>query len=948
MLVPRRILILSLIVGASTWLAPPTVRADATTERLSRDIEAAITQIRMLEKAARLPEGKSPVGPAIVELTGYQDAIARGGLSEAELALVRAGVEIAPVRAETAIRARLSGTRAHFAQALGRLEGLARSLGLELIGFDLAQQGLEDLRDAETGEIGDLSRQLIDFHKNVWLPLERGVGRSARANRKTYYVVLPRRSTSMMVLAATFIQEARLERGQPLALAGAQASVPAARTISIGIEPDAPWANGNPEAFKVTPQKRAYTLLAGASEVGLLRGCAEAAEAIATGATLRAATHTPGMVCRGVVIPLPAWDRGDDGAWFYDADWWLRTLRRLARARYNIIVLRGKEPLPHLLRPRGKDVSAATLGRRMGTLDWVLDVARDHGFTVGLFWDSPPAGGPEWTRALSEEMLRTYYGIGAVGCAGNVAHWKALIEAVTAYREETGLARALMLPAWLEEWRGIAEALPRDHRVWTLARFNGQMLDVTARPHQSLGDLPGTGCAFFDGLVNLSPYGFGSAEFINECLGEAARAGAEGIIVSPLDPGRWPATGLRAGASDQTNRDWAWYDAFGLYAWDPESKFDAKRWQTAWGVAVDEPAAGRAVERTAHFLSAALPTIVTEFWLGPTWLPQLNALPTPDGSWRWATLDDLIAARSVDSPIYWQKGPVVLGIAEFVADPGGSRASGARLTPPEVQGMLRATMAEARSHYGNAAARAKHSDLVAALGADLECLESTVSFWDRRISAAIALQTFRSGGRQSEKQRAVRLAGGALDDYRRLLVALEKHYGPDVFSTVETAELVAEAEQELSELSGKPVAPTPMPAPMPTPSPVGTGEIIATPGGDAVRPLLEALRPKAEEAGWTLMTVSGAVPESLPRCRMLLIDDIDRALPETRHAEVLDWVKMGGRVIVWSMRRAHSDFFPYLLVVGEGETKSMAFADVDSLLLGDLRGAAVQAARAVG
>ena len=946
MLVPRRILILSLILGASTWLAPAALRADAATERLSRDIEAAVTQVRMLDKAARFPEGESPVGPVLVELAGYQEAIAKGGLNRAELDLVRAGVDVAPVRAEAAIRAKLSGTLAHFAQALDRMEALARSLGLELIGLDLAQQSLEDLRNAEAGEIGDLSRQLIDFHKNVWLPLESALGRNARADRKTHYVVLPRRSTSMMVLGATFLQEARLARGQPLALVGARASVPAARTISIGIEPDAPWAKSDPEAFKVTPQKRAYTLLAGASEVGLLRGCAEAAEAIATEATLSADIHLPGMTCRGVVIPLPAWERGDDGAWFYDADWWLSTLRRLARSRYNIIILRGNEPLPYLLRPRGDGVSTAALGRRMGTLDWVLDVARDHGFTVGLFWDSPSAGGPQWTRALTEEMLRTYYGIGAVGCAGGAAPWAALIEAVKAYRQETRLARAFILPAWLDEWPEISKTLPRDHPVWALARFNGRMLDVTARPHQSFGDLPGTPCAFFDGLADLSPYGFGSAQFINECLGEAAKAGAEGVIVSPLDPARWPATGLRAGPSDQTDRDWAWYDAFGLYAWDPQHKFDRKRWQTAWGVALDQPAAGAAGERTAHYLSATLPTIVTEFWLAPAWLPQINAVPTAEGDWRWVTLDDLIAARSVDSPLYWQRGPVVLGIAEFAADPGGARASGARLTPPDVQAMLRATVAQARSHYSGAAARAKHSNLVAALGADLECLEATASFWDRRISAAIALQTFRLGGGQSDLRQAVRLAGEALDDYRRLLAALEKHYGSDVFAGAETAELMVQGERELRELGGEPVAP--VPTPTPTPAPVDTGEIIAAPGGDAMRPLLAALRPKAEEAGWTVTVAPGGIPESLPTCRMLLIDDLDSALPEARHSQVLRWVKMGGRVIVWSMQRAHSDFFPYLLVVGEGETKSITFADVDSPLLGDLRGATIQAARPLG
>jgi hypothetical protein len=222
----------------------------------------------------------------------------------------------------------------------------------------------------------------------------------------------------------TPIDYGRCALDQALAEAGVTRAITIATVADAGtVTPAAklaPQVDARPESYAVSLVDGA-TWIVGRDAVGAMYGALELAErlrlhggaAVPPAATLRGAPSIP-IRAANLFWVLPDADQPETDWWFYDEDFWQRTLDLLAHARLDLLDLHGMYSLqstgfpnilPYVARSATFPGVAATdtdPARNLAMLNRVIAMARARGIRVALMTYSAGAGD------LQKDDLKTY------------------------------------------------------------------------------------------------------------------------------------------------------------------------------------------------------------------------------------------------------------------------------------------------------------------------------------------------------------------------------------------------------------------------------------------------------------------------------------------------------------------------------------------------------------
>ena len=755
------------------------------------------------------------------------------------------------------------------------------------------------------------------------------------------------------------------------------------------------------EAYRIDGSAGDAATVTGGTPTGLLYGCVALAEAIRRGEdpSTPADGEAPVLELRATMMwpPIGGISGGLEAHsdWFYDPGHWLRFFDRLARWRLNLVALAHMHPYPHFVlmreHPEGRELSAAQLARNMGTFQWLIDSGAAHGVRMGTMnWNLNltqafvAAHGlqpherseltEDYTRAVTRELLDTYPEMGAIGfcpgeqVSGNRAEFLELtqLRALKEFHEDTGRTPLLLVRYWQADPEELGDTIRRswDGPAWMDAKFNQEMVDISRRPDPDMiepakrSGVPVYG--YFQQLSNLWPFTFGSPEFLRDCLYSVDDSGLKGVVFQAVNPEGWPYTWERDDEKRvwerdregrvvgsyridperyQFDRDWVWWSAFGRYGWDPRQPYDESFWLDEYERLYGSREVGEHVHRALDAAAVVMSSVGTQFWRRGWnhWRPQLNGY-TAYVAHPWITIGGLLK----DRPHHH----LVADIPSYVDHVLSGKPLEEERTPVQIADSIVTAAATARQEIESAASAATsgHAE-IERVRKEVEVLGHVAGFWDRRIRAAVAAETYLATLDEGRLDEADTLVQESAVSYRRLHDGLLVCYEiqpeiggfarprPDLLDF-----LLGEADKEARSFRstfdrlGKELAEGP--------------RAIMVHAGDTAPALEDTLAAMLDERGHHLAVLGGRVPDNLSRCRLLVLAHDMTALEGAETRRVLDWVAGGGRLLLWRLDAPHfgddgvilRDFFPSPLRTGRLTTPEMAVADVDHPVIGAFSG----------
>jgi len=372
------------------------------------------------------------------------------------------------------------------------------------------------------------------------------------------------------------------------------------------------------------------TVIAGADNSGVLYGCMELAEKLATAHTLPSKLSLidqPEMVLRGACVgiqkPTLLPGRGtyeypytpELFPWFYDKALWVRYLDTMAKNRMNSLYLWSGHPFASLVKvkdyPFALEVDESTYQKNVEMYNFLTKEADKRGIWViqgfyNIIVSKPFADHynlktqdrnrhivpviADYTRKSIAAFVEKYPNVGLLITLGEAMEgvgqddidWftKTIIPGVKDGLKALGRTDEppIVLRAHdTDAPTDMKYALPLYKNLYTMAKYNGEAL-TTYEPHGPWAELHKTlsriGTVQIENvhiMANLEPFRYGSDDFIQKCvLAMHNTYGANGVHVYPqASYWDWPYTADNTSPRTlQIDRDWIWYKEWARYAWN--------------------------------------------------------------------------------------------------------------------------------------------------------------------------------------------------------------------------------------------------------------------------------------------------------------------------------------------------------------------------------------------
>ncbi len=395
-------------------------------------------------------------------------------------------------------------------------------------------------------------------------------------------------------------------------------------------------ARGEAEAFSINSSKD-QLVISGSDESGILYGCLELAQVVKNNGKIPEflkVKQSPEMVLRGTCIGLQKTEylpgrhvyeypyTPENFPWFYDKKLWMKYLDMLVENRYNTLYLWNGHPFASLVKlddyPYALEVDEETFQKNEEIFTFLTKEAEKRGiWVIQMFYNiilpKPLAEkhgiktqdrsrpilpiAEDYTRKAIAAFVEKYPNVGLLVALGeamqgieNDVDWftNTVIPGVQDGLEALGQTKEppIVLRGHDTDAAVVMQnALPLYKNLYTLNKYNGESL-TTYEPkgkwaayHKSLGELGSTHIDNVHILANLEPFRYVSPDFIQKSVVAMKTAhGANGLHLFPQTSyWEWPY------APDKTDplmlemdRDWAWYKAWGRYAWDSERNRDSE------------------------------------------------------------------------------------------------------------------------------------------------------------------------------------------------------------------------------------------------------------------------------------------------------------------------------------------------------------------------------------
>ena len=449
-------------------------------------------------------------------------------------------------------------------------------------------------------------------------------------------ISLPDEPTEELLFASEYLGKALTEQGYTL-------SDEAEQTIALQYA-----AEGlRKEGFRIENDGGRITIT-GHDVGGLLYGCRELIDRTEAAGELTAPAHfedAPEMVLRGTCIGVqkPYYLPGrtvyeypytpENFPWFYDKELWVKYLDMLVKNRMNSVYLWNGHPFASLVKlddyPFAIEVDEETFRKNEEMFSFLTHEASKRGiFVIQMFYNillSKPFAEhygmrtqdrnrpitplvADYTRKSIAAFVEKYPNVGLLCCLG---------EAMATYEDDVEWFTKVVLPGVKDGLDALGRtdeppvllrahdtncrmvmdaALPIYKNLYTMHKYNGESL-TTYTPggpwgeiHKDLSSLGSTHISNVHILANLEPFRWSSPDFTQKTV--QAMHDVHGANALHLYPQAsywdWPYTADKTADGErllQLDRDWAWYEAWGRYAWNcrRDRAEEVAYWDTAFG-----------------------------------------------------------------------------------------------------------------------------------------------------------------------------------------------------------------------------------------------------------------------------------------------------------------------------------------------------------------------------
>lgn len=490
------------------------------------------------------------------------------------------------------------------------------------------------------------------------LPIFAAVMMWSCSSRQTIALQCPADASNRVKFAAEHLTGELQKRGYDV-VAAADGNVAAdVKLISLSVASDSVGAK---EGFTINSADNRIEII-GNDGSGVIYGCRELVERIETDGNLdnlpSTFTDAPEMVLRGACVGvqkpylLPGRSvyeypyTPENFPWFYDKELWVKYLDMLVENRMNSLYLWNGHPFASLVKlpdyPFAVEVDDETFKKNEEMFSFLTSEADKRGiFVIQMFYNillSKPFAEhygmktqdrnrpitplvSDYTRKSVAAFIEKYPNVGLLVCLG---------EAMDTYDDDVkwftetiipgvkdGLAKLgrsdeppLLLRAHDTDCKAVMDAaLPLYKNLYTMHKYNGESL-TTYEPrgpwteiHRGLSSLGSVHISNVHILANLEPWRWSSPDFIQKAV--TAMHDIHGANALHLYPQAsywdWPYTAdsIAGGRELQLERDSAWYEGWGRYAWNcrrdrqDEIKYWNHRFARTYGVSDDKGAAVR-------------------------------------------------------------------------------------------------------------------------------------------------------------------------------------------------------------------------------------------------------------------------------------------------------------------------------------------------------------------
>ncbi len=444
---------------------------------------------------------------------------------------------------------------------------------------------------------------------------------AAACSKPSVTLQLPEAQTQQMMYAAEQLTQALEGTGHSVVADGAT------YTVSLAVDDALPLPK---EGFRIVTVDNEI-VVTGKDPNGLLYGCRELIDRMEAAGELSAPTYfedAPEMVLRGTCIGVqkPYYLPGrtvyeypytpETFPWFYDKALWIKYLDMLVANRMNSVYLWNGHPFASLVRlddyPFAVEVDDETFRLNEEIYSFITHEASKRGiFVIQMFYNillSKPFAEhyglrtqdrnrpitplvADYTRKSVAAFVEKYPNVGLLVCLG---------EAMATYEDDVEWFTKTILPGVKDGLAALGRtdeppvllrahdtncrmvmdaALPIYKNLYTMHKYNGESL-TTYTPggpwgdiHKDLSSLGSTHISNVHILANLEPFRWASPDFTQKTV--QAMHDVHGANALHLYPQAsywdWPysADKLADGSRlEQLDRDWAWYKAWGRYAWN--------------------------------------------------------------------------------------------------------------------------------------------------------------------------------------------------------------------------------------------------------------------------------------------------------------------------------------------------------------------------------------------
>src|SRR5574344_627741 len=454
-------------------------------------------------------------------------------------------------------------------------------------------------------------------------------------------IICSGKANNRVQYASEYLQKKLLSFGYQVAAEGASTGY----RITLRLAKDT--AGLHKEGYTITTQGNKITVV-GNDGSGVIYGCSEIADYVRQHHSLPVNINIadkPEMVLRGTAIGIQKPDylpgrevyeypyTPQNFPWFYDRQQWIKYLDMLVDNKMNSLYLWNGHPFASLVKlkdyPFAVEVDDDTFRKNQEMFSFLTHEADRRGiFVIQMFYNiivSKPFADhygiktqdrnrpitpliSDYTRKSVAAFIEKYPNVGLLVCLG---------EAIGTYEEDVEWFTKTIIPGIKDGLKVLGRtdeppvlvrahdtdckmvmdaALPLYKNLYTMHKYNGESLTTYeprgpwAKIHKDLSSLGSVHISNVHILANLEPWRWSSPDFIQKSVKAMHSVhGANALHIYPqANYWDWPYTADKLAngeREEQVYRDWAWYKAWGRYAWkaDRNRLEEIKYWDKQFG-----------------------------------------------------------------------------------------------------------------------------------------------------------------------------------------------------------------------------------------------------------------------------------------------------------------------------------------------------------------------------